>query len=1722
MSVLALLDEDDDSGFELLATAEKPKPKFDVSSALSGATAGALGLADAVAGFGRDLVDIDAKGPDRFRRRLYEQRAQSPDPEVAQEAQAYLQRAEEYVAEIKEGRLQRALERERIYAPEPGNVLNDVLFGVGKFLPAIGATAVNPAVGAGVLAGTAEAEGRLTEAQLRESGVNADAAAQAGTVTRVSTFAGGLLPGALPVVSGARLAVGLNGITARSLGTRMALRASTGGAINAGAGIGERLATSAILEHAGFAEQAKAYRWNDAMSLSVDAILGAAFGSIDSPASDPGITERALRDADYLHATKTTAPGIVASQRGAADHDAALRLAAETLDETGRVDVSSVYSDDDLFSPVVLQADDAADIDASDRVAEPEPRFLTRDQQMEGSIDALVSEITGLENDFIAEQKKLGLSLASFVVKKRGIRDDGGDVRSFMGEARTRPGLINSKGTPIDIMARAAQEAGWFTGVSREDLVQRFMEALEADVRGEKQYSDLDRAVTANVIELKQAIHFWNSKGVDTTAQGEELRQQVRDFLRAEQAQEQAQLDEAVQMPGFVDDVELAEYERLRAEANAADERDAANVIAEYILSDFVPSKEWEDWSQKQTDLYGSRARVAGLAGLLGPRRYKGLLAAVDKMVPAEKRSSPEFAKLGNLIRVYGRESDEVEQFRRREFPMQDRNALLSLAEAEEMATPERRMEEAVALIAANASPSSGSAALFRLFGRGLNDAGIAALSDSALRRDARLQLDEAKAQGYEGGVAREAAEWRQAAAKGLDMSQEARMNRAEAMGFNTAEVLYHGTPSSEPIAAFRVPETGKTAGIGVFLSASARHADSYADTFNGGGVMYPVHIRAARVLEVDAKNANWRRIPDPDGDGFVTTDGIAKKAKADGYDAVRIRNVLDTGADWSEEEYIAAALQRQGVELRRDVEGRWIFTGIDPDALLRARAEASIVDKPQETIVVFDPANIRSIHAAFDPSFSDSPSLLASGARSAGIAGSVDALRSSASRAFGVRPSVIDRLMQSGRVTVVADDAEARARLGATNEELPDGQGGVYRASTGEVVIVAANVEPETAHRVLLHEVGVHAGMRGLLGEKRFVELLSSVQAMLPEAVRTGKEFASLVDLVRAFGRDREALRPVLDQIGGVNEDVLLSFAEAEAFALQPEHRAEEALAYLVENAPDLPLVQRLLASIRQWLWRAFGSEFGPSLNVSDLQMMAVAALRRESRLSGPAPRALDADFFSFGRLRSVENQDEIVSQQVVLESDDGSERFYGWRTGQNNFVLSLTHAKDGSATAEFFPLGRSNLFGRINGERGEATRTIENAVAALYYDARTNRLPSYYFSGFDETLEAVYAAIIRRIGPPDGYSITRSDDGSFIFARSDRNVGPRATDGKKPRKVTGGLEILEAALQTAFDPQSGNSPGLLASFARVRTPEGRAELLRDITVAQGDDGSSAYGWRVGETAIAMVVRPKGVDGRFSVNFGALRQGGLSFARVGASSLEQTERILENVLAALRYDMQTQQRPRYEFFGADPQLAALYERILKRFGAPEGYAIEPDKTGVIRFVRTGEVVGAPDAEPVKISGGLRVLEALEAKIAPDAQPLSAQDAPRIRRIERVRGAAYDDLRSAFSGDVNPVVRAAADIVRSDPELRLETESGAINASDLVDAVSAQHRAAQEVAPVFGEAAQCAIANGGFEAAATTAAQPGASLLGAQALRIASIAGLSAGAVQLLQMDEAA
>lgn len=216
--------------------------------------------------------------------------------------------------------------------------------------------------------------------------------------------------------------------------------------------------------------------------------------------------------------------------------------------------------------------------------------------------------------------------------------------------------------------------------------------------------------------------------------------------------------------------------------------------------------------------------------------------------------------------------------------------------------------------------------------------------------------------------------EWRAAYDKGLDMSQEARMARAREQGFNVDERLYHGTGADFP--AFDKAKFGSNYGfdkdskMAAFFTTDPEVAGSYANT--SADQLTRKRLKA---------NPEYRRIEDE----------YIKGLSGGGYEGASARLKAMRQSEKSGDQIIPVFAR--GNYLESDMGGARYSADAYHDALSKASnqklngarfnyvADGADMTKPSDVVGIFDPANIRSTSAAFDPANAGKPTLLGMGA---------------------------------------------------------------------------------------------------------------------------------------------------------------------------------------------------------------------------------------------------------------------------------------------------------------------------------------------------------------------------------------------------------------------------------------------------------------------------------------------------------------------------------------------------------------------------------------------------------------------------------------------------------------------------------------------------------------------------------------------------------------------
>ena len=149
--------------------------------------------------------------------------------------------------------------------------------------------------------------------------------------------------------------------------------------------------------------------------------------------------------------------------------------------------------------------------------------------------------------------------------------------------------------------------------------------------------------------------------------------------------------------------------------------------------------------------------------------------------------------------------------------------------------------------------------------------------------------------------------------------------------------LVYRGSrmEKGDPLAwnEARQSQSGKGQNTGQWFAGDPSIASSYAGSRRQQGYTAPAYLDVKNPLIVDAGGSFWGRIPkEALGElgkripkDTLTTDEIARIAKAQGYDGVQFKNVMDRGPD-----------------------GAWV-------------SDVSALEKPTDVFVTFNPESARS-----------------------------------------------------------------------------------------------------------------------------------------------------------------------------------------------------------------------------------------------------------------------------------------------------------------------------------------------------------------------------------------------------------------------------------------------------------------------------------------------------------------------------------------------------------------------------------------------------------------------------------------------------------------------------------------------------------------------------------------------------------------------------------------
>jgi hypothetical protein len=233
----------------------------------------------------------------------------------------------------------------------------------------------------------------------------------------------------------------------------------------------------------------------------------------------------------------------------------------------------------------------------------------------------------------------------------------------------------------------------------------------------------------------------------------------------------------------------------------------------------------------------------------------------------------------------------------------------------------------------------------------------IASMVPNALRSvNAAFDLDKAAnanvlaqavEEGYEGEDVSDADAWLRAKEKGLKLTKSARMQRAKEQDYNVNNVVYHGSPVKD-IKEFRA-NIGDY-GTGVYVTNNA----GYADIYKRKDMRGKLTKGAIRDYFAGVFSGKKYKL-------FIRGKGIKSS---------EIDTVLKEAGYEIKEHFFTNPRKRTADKKIRDDLMRLGYTHVIMDSTKKQKKDG--------IILVFEPKNLRSTDAAFDPDYADTPTLLA------------------------------------------------------------------------------------------------------------------------------------------------------------------------------------------------------------------------------------------------------------------------------------------------------------------------------------------------------------------------------------------------------------------------------------------------------------------------------------------------------------------------------------------------------------------------------------------------------------------------------------------------------------------------------------------------------------------------------------------------------------------------
>jgi hypothetical protein len=132
-------------------------------------------------------------------------------------------------------------------------------------------------------------------------------------------------------------------------------------------------------------------------------------------------------------------------------------------------------------------------------------KFRTLAKEAAGNVDRVDKLLADVDAQVVKEPTRL----ASFLAKRGGLRESGGELKA-MDAHKARPGLVSSKGLTLDEAARIAQEAGYLETKHGPDGPERatindLLDALRDDLGGINRYSEIDADALRAFKEMDRA-----------------------------------------------------------------------------------------------------------------------------------------------------------------------------------------------------------------------------------------------------------------------------------------------------------------------------------------------------------------------------------------------------------------------------------------------------------------------------------------------------------------------------------------------------------------------------------------------------------------------------------------------------------------------------------------------------------------------------------------------------------------------------------------------------------------------------------------------------------------------------------------------------------------------------------------------------------------------------------------------------------------------------------------------------------------------------------------------------------------------------------------------------------------------------------------------------------------------------------------------------------------